>query len=78
MVTYCAETGKSFITKVCLNGIHRLDYNIKADVKLFIIHQQRVFNIALNQVLVVERVLGQVTELFDQRDAFSSTTFRWL
>ena len=75
-VTYRAETSQSFFEKVSLDRVNPFNYDVQADIELFVGDQQWVLNVALDQELAMVGIARQVVEFLDERDAFAATTPR--
>ena len=73
-----AESSKALVTQVSLNRVNATNQHVESAVKLLLINNQRIVNIALDEILVMERRLGQVSELFQQDDTVTATALRRL
>lgn len=73
-MTYCAEAGNSLFANVGLHLVDAFNNDVETEVKLFVVDQQGVLDIPLQQVLLAERVLRQVRELLNQGYAFAAST----
>ena len=71
-----AKSSQTFVTKIGLDWINATNEYIQSTVKLLLINDQRIVNIALHKVLMMESGLGQISELFQQEDAVTATSFR--
>jgi len=59
-VVVSAETSDSFIKHIGFYSVHTFDNYIKTNIKLLIVNEKRVFNIPLNEIFLVEGILGQI------------------
>lgn len=71
-----AESSEALVTQVRLNWVNATNQDVESAVKLLLINNQRIVNIALDEILVMERRLGQVSELFQQDNAVTATALR--
>lgn len=71
-----AESSEALVTQVRLNRVNATNQDVESAVKLLLINNQRIVNIALDEILVMERRLGQVSELFQQDNAVTATALR--
>jgi hypothetical protein len=71
-----AESSEALVTQVRLNWVNAANQDVESAVKLLLINNQRIVNIALDEILVMERRLGQVSELFQQDNAVTATALR--
>ena len=75
LVVVSAEPGQSLVTEVRLHRVHTSYQDVESAVELLFVQNQRIVNVSLDQVFVVESRLGQVGELFEQDDAIASSAF---
>ena len=71
-----AKSSQTFVTKIGLDWINATNEYIQSTVKLLLINDQRIVNIALHKVLMMESGLGQISELFQKEDAVTATSLR--
>jgi len=71
-----AKSSQTFVTKIGLDWINATNEYIQSTVKLLLINDQRIVNIALHKVFMMESRLGQISELFQQEDAVTATSLR--
>ena len=64
--TYRTKACQSFFEQICLDWVYSLDHYVKADVELFTLDQQRIFDVALHEELIVVCISGQVMEFLDE------------
>ena len=69
-----AKSSQTFVTKIGLDWINATNEYIQSTVKLLLINDQRIVNIALHKVLMMESGLGQISELFQKEDAVTATS----
>ena len=73
-----AESGEALITQVCLDRVDPSYEYVQPAVKFLLVQDEWVVHIPLNQVLVVESRLRQISELFQKDDAVAASSFGWL
>lgn len=78
LVIVRAKARKTFVAKVGLDRIDASDKYVQPTIKLLFVDNQRIVDVALHQVFVVESRLRQISELFQQDDSVTATSFRRL
>ena len=72
LVVMSAEASQALVAQ---EGFHRVDApneNVQPAVELLLVENERVIDVTLDEVFVVEGRLGQVTELLQQQDTVAA------
>ena len=77
-VTYRAEAGQTIFKKIGFNWVDAFDDDVEPNIELFVLHQDRIFNVALYEIFMRVGVSWEVVELFDERDTFATSASRRL
>lgn len=70
--TYGAKSSDSLFAYVCLNALNSLYDEVYPKVKLFIVYQQWIVDVALHRVLRREGLAGQIAKLACKLNAFAA------
>ena len=76
-VIVCAESSKTLVAKICLNWINASDEDVNTAVELLLVENEWVVYVPLSQKFVMEGWFWEISELFEQDNAITSTSFWW-
>ena len=78
LVIMGAKSCQALVAQVGLHRVDTANQYVQSAVEFLLINDQRIVNITLDEVLVMEGGLGQVSELFEQDDAVTAAALRRL
>ena len=61
-VVMSTKSGETFVAKICLYGVYTPDQNVQSTIELFLVQDQGIVDIPLNEELVMKRRFWQISE----------------
>lgn len=75
LVVVSTEPSKAFVAEVGFYWVDTSDQNVQSAVELLFVQYQWIVDVSLNQELVVEGRLWQISEFLEQDDPISASAF---
>lgn len=78
LVIMRAKSSQALVAQVGLHWVDTTNQHVQSAIEFLLVNDQRIVNITLDEILVMECGLGQVSELFEQDDTVASAALRRL